>query len=256
MKKELVIASLVLCAFGFSVSAQDTTGMYNHVRATKTFGPLAGQHAISIDATPVLNYAGNFMSGSVSQNTMADQFYVNGFGMYGKMYTTASLGYRFGLNLGFVSEKNRTTVVPGLGPNDDEIHNAFNIGITVGMEKRMGTGRVQGVCGPLFAIGYSMESWKADYETAPLAGTETEVDAPATFNVGAGGFAGIEFFLCKQISLGAEFNLMLTYSVAGKAVTKINDLPDVDKIATSRVSLGFGQNAFVPSGRTYLSFYF
>ena len=143
-------------AFGFtSAVAQDLTS-----KKGEQMLPEAGDWSIGVDATPFLEYAGNFFGKSAKNNAPTWDF-MSGQNILGKYYADAATAYRVGLRIGLGSVTQRNVVsdrtfnpsTPNNFPSaDPTVENAWkqsytNIGLSVGMEKRKGKTRLQGYYG-------------------------------------------------------------------------------------------------------------
>jgi hypothetical protein len=177
MKKSI---ALVAAAFGVSsVFAQDLTS-----KKGEPFLPEAGDWAVSIDATPFLNYAGNFF-GKTTANAAPTFNFMNGNNMIvGKYFKDATTAYRVGLRLGFgnATEKRNVAALPSsanpypTGPTT--VENKYsrattNVGVSVGMEKRKGKSRLQGFYGAdagIF-IGSSKDKYSYGNALSAISGT-------------------------------------------------------------------------------------
>ena len=243
MKKFMI--SLLLISSSMFVAAEDSN-----------FGPKKGQYAVSIDATPLLNYAGNLLSGYTGQNHVDDLYFIKDFGVYGKKYISDTNAYRLGVNLDLSSLKTNQPGTPGTGALESTTVNNTDIGLSAGIEYRKGKGRLQGFYGPMVGIGIGSYSTKYAYNGTPNTEAHLESIDGSTINFGLGGFAGVEYFISKQIAVGTEFNIMLKYSSTGRSTDKYQGSPDVKGGSSSEISFGFGQSAFAPCGRLYVSLYF
>lgn len=123
--------------------------------------PEAGDWAIGIDATPFLNYAGNFFGKQNSNTAPTWNFQSLNSMILGKYFVEANKAYRAGIRLGFGSETQRKMVIDrSKAPStltvfpsaDPMVENTWkrserNIGITGGLELRKGKTRLQGYYG-------------------------------------------------------------------------------------------------------------
>jgi hypothetical protein len=263
MKKSIALVAL---AFGVTGAfAQDLTS-----KKGEPFLPEAGDYAVSIDATPFLNYAGNFF-GKSANNTAPTWNFLNGNNtIVGKYFKDANTAYRLGLRLGFGSTTTKSMVDnrgddPAAGSYPDAqtmVENKWksgktNVGITVGMEKRRGKTRLQGIYGADLGVWVSNSRDKFTYgnalvvnstsATAPnvavtgadaFAGANNVVANPGivgmdagtsaritdrknglTFSVGVRAFIGAEYFVAPKVSIGGEFGWGLGFSMTGATKT-------------------------------------
>ena len=165
MKKSIALLAL---AFGVTGAyAQDLTS-----KKGEPILPEADDWAISVDATPFLNYMGNFF-GKTNNNTAPSwNFLTNNLTITGKMFKDAQTAYRASVRIGYGTTSNtwmnsdRSVTTPAVYPNADAMkENKYktsntNIGLAVGMEKRKGKTRLQGFYGAELGIGLGSSSEK------------------------------------------------------------------------------------------------
>jgi hypothetical protein len=249
--------------------------------------PEAGDWAIGIDANPFLNYAGNFFGkgGSTTITTGTVQtashftnqaptwnFIANNFNISGKKMIDAKTAYRasvrFGLNN--VTKKNQVTdraitTAPVYPAVPFKIENTWkqtytNIGLSVGMEKRQGKTRLQGIYGAEAGIGFSSgtnvykygnqlststsnpvgvsteDGFDADLNTTGIQTLNLTKDtynndarilkerSGVNFEIGVRAFVGAEYFVAPKISLGGEFGWGIGLSHTGKSKTTLESI--------------------------------
>ncbi len=198
MKKSITLVAL---AFGVtSAFAQDLTS-----KKGEPFLPEADEWSISVDATPFLNYMGNFFgkggpaSGPGSNMAPTWDHYSLNQSITGKMFKDANTAYRATIRLGIDNVKNRVAVSEHVAPAaalteplaetsgqlyDQRKASTRNIVLGVGMEKRRGKTRLQGVYGADLLIwgGNTKESYKygntlTQVNDDPLTGFNENLDA-------------------------------------------------------------------------------
>lgn len=223
MKKSI---ALVAMAFGVtSAFAQDLTS-----KKGEPFLPEAGDYAIAIDATPFLNYAGNFFGKSANNTAPTWDWATNNMTIWGKMFKDANTAYRAGIRLGFGSQTSRTMVSDLLNaqtntvvtfPDQDVMvenkmkQSQTNVGITAGIEKRKGKTRLQGFYGAEVGISFSSSKSKYTYGNAlaatNAASTTVNVSAADNFGTGNVGTPGIQGLIGNarqtEMKSGAGFGL-------------------------------------------------
>lgn len=170
MKKSITLVAL---AFGVtSAFAQDLTS-----KKGEPFLPEADDWSISVNANPFLNYLGNFF-GKTGPNVAPswDHYSLNQ-SITGKMFKDANTAYRATIRLGMDNAKKRIAVSDFVAPTaappdaltetagqkyDQRKTSTRNIVLGVGMEKRRGKTRLQGVYGAdlLVWAGNTKESYK------------------------------------------------------------------------------------------------
>ncbi|MBS1548034.1 MAG: hypothetical protein JST38_14505 [Bacteroidetes bacterium] len=206
-----------------------------------------GDWAITFDAAPLLNYAGNLFNngnnaGVMSMNNLISsrgyKYMTDGDGtglgiggvvIGGKKLIDANTAYRGQIRLGFGSHKetNLTATIPATDPvsyvDDVTKYNFMGIDLGVGLEKRVGSTRVVGVYGAMFDIGFGSAKKTMEYGNALSAtnpgNRDTEQKMGSTMGLGLRAFAGVEWFCAPKISLGAEYTWGVTMSSKGHTST-------------------------------------
>src|SRR6218665_1665807 len=171
MKKTIALVALAL---GFTgVSAQDLTS-----KKGEPILPEAGDWGIGIDATPFLQYAGNFFGKTTSNTAPTFNFFASQT-ISGKYFIDAQTAYRGSVRLGFGGNTQRRTVDnrsinSGAGSYPDPaamVENVYKrsntaIGLAVGIEKRKGKTRLQGYYGGEIGIYVSSSKDRFTYGNA------------------------------------------------------------------------------------------
>jgi len=253
MKKSIALVAL---AFGVTNAfAQDLTS-----KKGEPFLPEAGDYAVSIDATSFLDYAGNFF-GKANKNFAPTWSFLNGNStITGKYFKDATTAYRVGVRLGFGSTSDKrnvatlptSTVVayPTADATSENVRKSSrtNVGISVGIEKRKGKTRLQGLYGADLGVYFGSTKDKYTYGNALAGNSGTAVNVSgaddfgtgnvtatslsagqvgsaratlmksgATVSIGARAFIGAEYFIAPKISIGGEFGWGLGFSMTGKS---------------------------------------
>jgi len=260
-------STLFIAALAFTATAsfaQDLTS-----KKGETFLPEAGDWSIGIDATPVLNYVGNFIGGN-GLNVAPTWNFLNGNQtIIGKMYSTETMAYRGIVRIGMTSMSqtaqiaDATQTTPPTYPTlpsmkEDKFKSASHfIGLGAGMEMRRGKTRLQGFYGADFMFWLSGSSQKYTYGNALSTGSTpvgvgsttnfgtnittdtygnqarvTEWKSGSTFGIGVRGFIGCEYFIVPKISIGAEFGWGVGFTSTGASTT------DIESIGGAPASVG------------------
>ncbi len=194
MKKSI---ALVAMAFGVSSAfAQDLTS-----KKGEPILPEAGDYAISVDATPFLNYLGNFFGKTTNNVAPSWNYFTQNQTIVGKYFKDAKTAYRVGIRLGFggpsftnaVANRMDATVqsypdAPRLVDNKWSQSNT-NVGISVGYEKRKGKTRLQGFYGADLGLNFTSTKNSFTYGNALLANS-TSTATPNVDVTAADNFAG------------------------------------------------------------------
>jgi hypothetical protein len=187
MKRTAVIMAFALgssCAF-----AQDLTS-----KKGEQILPEAEDWSIGVDATPFLEYAGNFFGKSSSNTAPGFNFLGSNQAIVGKYFVEAQKAYRGGLRIGFGSQTSRAIVddraddlanstattnpYPSTRPTTENSwkHSTTNIGLSAGMEMRRGKTRLQGYYGGEFGLSLSSSKDVFSYGNALSTSTTAPVD--------------------------------------------------------------------------------
>ncbi|MEO6301974.1 MAG: hypothetical protein ABIP51_02260 [Bacteroidia bacterium] len=205
MKKSIALVAL---AFGVtSAFAQDLTS-----KKGEPILPEAGDWGLAIDATPFLNYAGNFFGkagttnpGGGSNQAPTWNFLTTAQTITGRYFKDAKTVYRASVRLGFNSTKTRNMVDDILAANaiasgtatgypnataqkeNTWKHSNNIIGLAVGTEMRKGKTRLQGYYGAEVGVYVNMTKDKFEYGNGLAATTTPSLNVGVT---AADAFAG------------------------------------------------------------------
>jgi hypothetical protein len=219
--------------------------------ADKDYSVKEGDWSIGINASPFLNYAGGFFSNAGAAAPTFNATAQSPASITGG-YALSSDMTAFGvLTIGVTA----STVNGPDGDANDEPDNvtktsAATIGVVGGLTRRIGTGRLQGNFGGGVALGSTSNGGKTT-NIDNVANSENSTKTGSTINYGVVGVAGVEFFLCPQISLGAAYRIL-----AGGSSTGDNTSTNAAG-ATTTASFG-GSSAAVNTagtGSLIMSFY-
>lgn len=155
MKKSMLFGAMAIMTMGAFAQEGLTS------KKGEAYLPETDDWAISFDAVPFLNYAGNLFSGSTSSNSSPGANWVNPTMMTitGKMFKDEKTAYRATIRLGMNSYKeteqinDATVTTPPTYPNaypqkEDEMKQSSRaIGLGGGLEMRRGKTRLQGFYG-------------------------------------------------------------------------------------------------------------
>ena len=286
MKKSILALAVVLGAT--SSFAQDLTS-----KKGENYLPEAGDWAIGIDASPMLNYVGNLFGKT------ADNNYGNGIWAFtnpnmvitGKYFVEDGLAYRAGINIGFMTRTDRA-LTQDLTPTataDDMVEDMRKMSsnmilLTGGMEWRKGSTRLQGFYGAELGLGFGGGS-KTTYEygnaydvpngitslTNAVDGLNadvTEIVDKGGVMIGLRGFIGAEYFILPKLALGGEFGWGLGFQTFGEMTTtsqrlnaagtamEENTVTDRSKASAFNLGTSNGKGIWGPAARLNLTFHF
>lgn len=246
MKKSILAVAVVLGAS--ATFAQDLTS-----KKGEDFLPASGDWAVSIDATPFLNYAGNLIGGNGANVSPTWNYLVGDQRIVGKYFAADDMAYRAGLRIGMSSNSGNAMVnddavttaptYPALPAMKEDSYkmSATAIGLSGGLEWRRGFGRLQGFYGG--ELGIMLASSKATYtygnagtttgasttdfgtnittDTYGNAARITEAKGGSMFGLGLRGFIGAEYFVLPRIAVGGEFGWGLAFISNGASSTSL-----------------------------------
>lgn len=193
MKKHITTVAIALSFGLFTANAQDLTS-----KKGEPILPEEGDWSVGIDATPFLDYLGNFFGKTTSNTAPTWNFFTFGQTITGKYFKDATTAYRAGVRLGFGSTKTEVATTkrgtaPGSFPaltydvKNTAKYSSNNIGLTAGIEMRKGKTRLQGYYGGEVGIYFGGRKTVYTYANAlnpaVSAGTAQVVVDPAGDNV-------------------------------------------------------------------------
>ena len=290
MKKTILALTVVL----------GSTSLFAQKLETKNgdkYLPSAGDYAIGINANPFLSYVGNLIGGGQNANNApAWNFLTTEQTITGKYFVEDNTAYRASLRIGFGSNKMTAMVgedgavapvYPALPSEVEDVYkfSTMDIGLSVGIEKRRGFGRLQGFYGAELGVMFSNTKDKYTYgndytitgathndfgsnlttDTYGNAARIIESKSGTSFNLGLRGFVGVEYFVLPRIALGGEFGWGLVYSTSGKSkitTESTNGLTVGEQEIEGAKTSGFGidtdanNSVFGAAGTIRLTFHF
>ncbi|MFR9523870.1 MAG: hypothetical protein SNH94_04785 [Rikenellaceae bacterium] len=247
-----IVAALLsaIVALPLGASAQET----------KTFtAPKAGDYSFGIDAAPVVNFLGNMFNGTMNQTlddiggtpvTSSSGLVTPDISILGRYMLSGDLAVRANVGLIIDNSYNTAYATDDLAVAENPLSEAKVVdgkttarsgaSLAVGLEYRIGKGRIQGVFSGNVLYAYSTESYSYSYGNAitslnqsPSSGgldtnnhpTVSYMSTLRTLKVGGGathmlglmGTAGVEWFVASRISLGLEVNLVAAYAYTTQA---------------------------------------
>lgn len=281
MKKSFLAVAVILGTT--SVFAQDLTS-----KKGEAYLPVAGDWAISVDATPILNYVGNFIGGNGLNSAPTWNFLHPSSAIIGKYFVEDNMAYRGGVNIMFGTMTERALVAKvgsttGEQVEDSKKTSGSGIYLTGGMEWRKGSTRLQGFYGAELGLGFgggTKEEYTYGNDFAFGTATQSQthgvdgaVDVRSTntkggIMFGLRGFIGAEYFVLPKLAIGGEFGWGLGLQTTGEATVTVNELNDAGTgiedetyvIASKSSSMVLGtdnmNSVFGPSGTLRISFHF
>jgi len=282
MKKITLLILVVVLAF--SVRAQDANTTEKFV-SKKGFAilPEAGDFSLGIDATPFFSYAGQLLGGNAAFAPSFNWTAANPMRISGKMVIDAHTAYRVAFRLGMTNKKESAYKTQD-GQNDPLVtvedvwtNSQMNVGLGAGLEKRRGTGRLQGVYGAMAMLSFGTNKDSYEYgnaysktNTSPnrndfngndlTGGWVMEDKNGTTFGFEASAFVGVEYFFAPKFSLSGEFSYGLGFSSTGDGSATIQSWDAANNsVKTSTTAIGGGSFFALDTkaiGVLNLNFYF
>ncbi len=265
--KKILIALVITNFFLFS-SAQEQSSKNNQFIL-----PEKGDIAISIDASPFLDYVGNIIGGGNVAPTFNP---LTGTTLVIKYFNSPNMAYRLGAGITHLSSSVSTLVpiIPAATPISyvEDIRKTSSSGITLtgGVEYRKGKSRLQGIYGVEAGLALMSNSNNYTYgnpisDKNPVSYVMSEKFG-TIFGIGVRGFCGIEYFIFPKVSIGGEFGWGINYSSIGKGEGSVDSWNNAGRvITTTKVPIGgrseFSANPdndnsiFGPAGTLRLSFH-
>ncbi len=239
MKRILSIIVITLITISFSFGQSDSI-----MRNKNGFPilPAKGDVAVGMSMSPFFHYFGNFFHGNNTTGPLNAQFLTNSFqpgALFFKYFYTNNMAFRASFEFSSNTTTNSFYVQDDAAVLIDPLSNAKVTDIQydknrsyvfgLGIEKRRGSTRLQGVYGADVLISYQNNKQEYKYGNPMSAANPL----PTTHNfgtniynggrvlhdhngeqygIGANVFVGVEYFVLPKISIGAEvaYGFMLT----------------------------------------------
>jgi hypothetical protein len=251
--------------------------------------PEANDWSIGFDATPMLNYFGNFFNGTQGNSVSMNYPSNNPMTIVGKMVVDENTAYRAKIALNFGS-RTLTTGAAAFNNHADSIgvatetsYSNMNITLGAGIQKWRGKGRLKGYYGAevMIGLGHTTDSSKTyamDLNPAvDAAGSRQNTDwnSGSMFGIGVNGFIGVEYFFAPKMSLSAEYTWGIAFTSMGAqevdykiventtGTPQLNSKTEESSGGESSFNVGVGNtvtpnvnNSSYGSGSIVLSFYF
>ena len=225
---------LMAISFVFAVNAQEV------LKSKKGFVilPEVGDFSIGIDAAPFFTYAGQFLGGNANVAPTFGWTAAYPMHIYGKYMVDENTAYRAIFRLGITSAKQSEYLQqdgqadPLVTVEDSWRTTQMNIGLGAGLEKRRGSGRLQGLYGAMAMITLGTNKDSYEYGNAysntnmiPTrkdfgnnqqgAGWVLEDSKGTVFGFSAQAFVGVEYFFAPKMSISGEFSYGLGFTTQG-----------------------------------------
>jgi hypothetical protein len=286
--KKIISISIVLLLTITNVFAQEEGKKDRGGKDFSEILPHAGDIALGLDMAQFIKSINNSITNTSSGNSVV-AFQSNFFGKY---FLTDRSAIRIRLGIGINNSTNRAFVRDDaanlLNPSlDNPIteaktvdvykHRITNLELGIGYEYRRSLWRVQGYVGGELFGGVILEKDIFEYGN-PMTDANQTPSSDTTFLprlnrwkgfrvlesvkgntmiLGAALFAGADFFICRNLSIGAEFDLEGRYSRTGERSFKTETwLLNQAYTAEERITPVTSSFKLQPTGRFNLSIYF
>ncbi len=287
MKKQFTLTVLAVFA-AITMFAQDNDASSDFVsKRGIPILPEAGDYSISVDASPFFAYFGNMFNGNAANVAPAFGFTAaHPFSITGKKMIDAKTAYRGIFRIGYTNDKFENYVKDDTYISTDTLTvvdtrsiNQMNITLGVGLEKRRGKGRLQGIYGGQFLFGVNTNKESYEYgnimnskNISPTTTDWTSGNAgqvttrkvsdkkAAQFGFNLQGFVGVEYFFAPKFSVSGEVAYGIFLITQGEGVIEQEEMPNtgdasvIGNIITGKES-HFGFDTQV-SAALNLNFYF
>jgi hypothetical protein len=210
--------------------------------------PQKGDWGFGVNATSIIQYFGNAANGedlnSAPRLNVVDKNLPSAT-IWGKYFIADDLAWRGGLNIFAENDRRRFRVNDDNSLNPDDVvfdvrdFEIYGFTASLGLEKRKGKSRVQGVYGAdvyfhyttnsLTTIEYGNEITQSNQDPsstnfgnpsgvpAPALGNRViEADLGDQFEFGLRGFIGVEYFFAPKMSIGGELYYGVSYEINGE----------------------------------------
>lgn len=262
MKKILSIVFVLIAISGFAQDQTETGTRVTKLKIFKSSGeenelisknghqilPKKGDWSLGINASSFLQYIGNASNGENFNSSPAfNQVSKNlpTATIWGKYFIADDLAWRGGVDVFADADRDRFRIDNDASSNPDDAVfdvrdiNRFGATVSLGLEKRKGKSRVQGVYGADVYVHYTTNNTtKVEYGNAITSSNQTptstgignptgvptpalgfrltEADLGNDLEFGLRGFVGVEYFFAPKMSLGGEFYWGVSYQSTGE----------------------------------------
>lgn len=263
MKKTFLTGVLILSGLAITL-AQEPLKNKNGIIIT----PEPKEFGLSIDAVPVLRYAGSLFNDSNEEPSA--QFGANNpLTLSGLYVARENFAYRAKVRIGISSEKQDTLVARAGSTNPNEtVANSTrttetNFTIGGGMQWWRGKARVKGYYGG--ELLFNINTAKTNYEYGNALSSENQAtriksEKPGnSFGFHLRGFVGVEYFFAAKMSVSAEFGWgpALVSTGQGELQEESWNGSGVDvRVANTGKSSAFNWDNDNANGAINLNFYF
>lgn len=269
MKRILLI---LVASSMFAVYAQQQPVLKN--RRGIPILPDKGDFALGISAGPFFVFAGNMFNNSTANSAPAFTFAGPNNILFGKYMTDKDRAYRASFRIG-MNSSSQSFDVPDMSPGtpinavvtDIYKQRSSNIGLSFGIERRKGATRLQGIYGweGMLQFSRSKQSWEYGNKLEHLdtgSYRVQKIDGVASLSIGLRVFAGVEYFLAPNFSVGGELGFGPSLDIRSSSTQVLerydfaNNVVAEEKRMLAPKTTGFSLDTDNYGGRIRLLFYF
>jgi hypothetical protein len=250
--REIAITLIFVLLSIFTIHAQ-----------SDTLKPVKGDWGFSLNVTGIIN--------NIAIENNKDS--LGQYNLFARHYLKNDLALRIGFGVNYLNQKtfNEDSVtIASTGSRAFQVKDSsvsrFDFNVSVGIEKHLGTTKRLDpyVGGELSIISIGATKTNANTDLIDVTGTAKEktiIRQDGGIGVGLGGVAGFNYFISKNLSLGAEFGYGIVYTKAGGDFSASNVITPVSGEQISSFSngkAGASQTRIggTPTGGVMLSFFF
>ncbi len=201
--KSRIIFVLALMLLSFSIAnAQDSSNVKKST--TVVYKQVAGDKSFEV----------NFDPGRIFGSNQGGQFGLFNGGIKYRTFVTDKKALRIGVNITY---RNSVNITQQSYPANNRLELKskrafFSILLTPGIERHFSaTKRLSPYVGVQVLAGYSTSNDKSEHQYDNKIYNETYKNNPGSIRVGAGVFAGIDYYFIKKIYLGIELGYGIEY---------------------------------------------
>ena len=238
MKKITLLVAVVATMFAGNVNAQEeknTPVLKTGIQLSgDSYKPGSGDSSLELSFDPGAIFA-----------TGGDQFSLDNAMIKYRKFTSETSAFRlsanfsFGANVTITQQEDTKNNLEELKDKDSY----FSLSLRPGIEKHFsGTKKLSPYFGAEGIIGYASASMKSEYQDANQ-DIEYVKTKGGAFTLGAGVFAGVDYYFVKNLYLGVEIGYGLSYT--NQLKTKYTDSGDNDNDDERKNGYEFGLNPSV-----------
>ena len=276
---KIAITLLAFVSMQAATAQSDSTKM-EVPRVRNSYLPEKGNFAIGADATPLFDYVGNMMNGTIGNALDLSSPLI-----YAKYYLTDNTALRTVLGVNTSSDNQLFYVADDAARmanplsnaqvTDNKIDKSNNYYLSFGLQKFIGEKRLRGFYGAQLFTEYGKDKATYTYgnpmtslNPTPssnwlyVAGERKLSEVTASdFMVGAGGIAGFEYYVAPMLCIGGEVSLNIVYTQKLQTYQKSEKMQSGKVVAIDKAlspgghELNFQTSSFTPGTFQHVGLY-